>query len=52
MKFGEIYEGFLSKTKVAVIVGGKSSEHSVSLMSGKSVLENINKEKYDITVIL
>lgn len=51
MKFGEIYEGFLSKTKVAVIVGGKSSEHSVSLMSGKSVLENINKEKYDITVI-
>ena len=51
MKFGEIYEGFLSKTKVVVIVGGKSSEHSVSLMSGKSVLENINKEKYDITVI-
>lgn len=51
MKFGEIYEGFLSKIKVAVIVGGKSSEHAVSLMSGKSVLQNINKEKYDIKII-
>lgn len=51
MNFGEIYEGFLSKIKVAVIVGGKSSEHDVSLMSGKSVLKNINKEKYDITII-
>lgn len=51
MNFGEIYEGFLSKIKVAVIVGGKSSEHDVSLMSGKSVLQNINKDKYDIKVI-
>ncbi len=51
MKFWEIYNGFKTKTKVAVVVGGMSSEHDVSLMSGKSILKNINKEKYDITVI-
>ncbi len=51
MNFGKIYNGFKTKTKVAVVVGGMSSEHDVSLMSGKSILKNINKEKYDITVI-
>lgn len=51
MKFGEIFEGLKRKIKVAVIVGGMSSEHDVSLMSGKSILEKINKDKYDIKVI-
>ena len=52
MKFGEIYEGFSSKIKVAIIIGGKSSEHDVSIMSGKSIIEKINKDKYEITVIM
>lgn len=52
MKFGEIYEGFLKKLKVAVIIGGRSSEHEVSIMSGKSIVEKINKDKYEISVIL
>ena len=37
--------------KVAVIFGGMSSEHDVSIMSGKSVLKNIDKQKYDVNPI-
>jgi UDP-N-acetylmuramoyl-tripeptide--D-alanyl-D-alanine ligase len=51
MKFGEIFDGFSKKVKVGIVVGGMSSEHDVSLMSGKSILEKINKEKYEIKVI-
>lgn len=51
MHFGEIYEGLFRKTKLAVIVGGMSSEHDVSLMSGRSVLEKIDKDMYEIKVI-
>lgn len=35
--------------KLGLVFGGKSAEHDVSLMSVQSVLEVINKEKYDIT---
>lgn len=34
--------------KLAVIFGGKSTEHEVSVVSGTSVLKNLNKEKYEI----
>lgn len=37
--------------KVAVIFGGMSSEHDVSIISGKSVLKNIDKQKYDVTPV-
>lgn len=35
--------------KIAVIFGGMSSEHDVSVVSGTSVLKNLDKEKYEIT---
>ena len=38
----------MSKTKLGVIFGGMSTENEVSIMSAKSILENLNKEKYDI----
>lgn len=38
----------MSKTKLAVIFGGISTEHDVSIVSGTSVIENLNKEKYEI----
>jgi len=41
----------MSKKRVAVIFGGQSSEHEVSRVSAQSVIENINKEKYDVTMI-
>jgi len=31
-----------------VIFGGMSTEHNVSIVSGTSVIKNLNKEKYDI----
>ena len=34
------------KTRVAVLYGGKSVEHEVSVISGIQALMNINTEKY------
>lgn len=34
--------------KVGVIFGGKSTEHDVSVVSGTSVVQNLDKNKYDI----
>lgn len=41
----------MEKIKVGVIFGGKSSEHDVSIVSGTSVISQLNKEKYNITPI-
>ena len=38
----------MSKIKVGVIFGGMSTEHDVSVVSGSSVLKNLDKEKYEI----
>lgn len=40
-----------NKIKTAVLFGGVSSEHEVSLMSATSILQNIPKEKYDVLLI-
>lgn len=37
--------------KLAVIFGGMSTEHDVSIVSGTSVISNLDKEKYDLTPI-
>ncbi len=39
------------KLRVCVIFGGKSPEHEVSRKSVTSVLNNLDKEKYDIDII-
>ena len=41
----------MKKLKVAVLFGGKSGEHEVSLLSAASVLNAIDKTKYDVTLI-
>lgn len=41
----------MAKLKVAVLFGGASSEHEVSLVSAYSVLNNIPKDKYDVMCI-
>ncbi len=38
----------MQKKKIAVIFGGKSTEYEVSLQSVYSVLDNIDKDKYDV----
>ena len=39
------------KINLAVIFGGKSGEHEVSLSSARAVMENLNAEKYNIIPI-
>lgn len=41
----------MHKINLAVIIGGKSPEHTISLRSGRSVVQALDKEKYDITVL-
>ena len=36
------------KSKIAVIVGGMSTEHDVSVVSGTSIIRNLDENKYDI----
>lgn len=37
--------------KIGVIFGGKSSEHSISIMSGCSIVKNLNRLKYEVIPI-
>ena len=41
----------MAKLKLGVIFGGMSTEHDVSISSGTAIIENLDKEKYDITLI-
>lgn len=39
------------KIRVAILCGGKSAEHEISLLSAKNIVEAIDKEKYDVVLI-
>ena len=39
------------KLKLAVLFGGRSGEHEVSLMSARSVLSVLNLERYEVTQV-
>lgn len=39
------------KTRVGVIFGGRSGEHEISIRSAKTVIEQIDHEKYDVVPI-
>lgn len=39
------------KIRVAILFGGRSAEHEVSLQSARSIIEAINKDKYDVVPI-
>jgi D-alanine-D-alanine ligase len=41
----------MSKPRVAVVFGGRNSEHAVSLMGAGSVLEAIDKSRYEVIPI-
>lgn len=41
----------MEKIKVGVIYGGRSGEHEISIRSAKTVIEQIDKEKYDVIPI-
>jgi D-alanine-D-alanine ligase len=41
----------MGKIKVAIIFGGRSAEHTISLRSAKNVIKSIDKSKYDVVFI-
>lgn len=41
----------MSKKTVAIIFGGRSSEHEVSLTSATMVINNIPRDKYDVVMV-
>src|SRR5579872_937073 len=41
----------MSKLRVGILFGGRSGEHEVSLLSAASILEAIDKKKYDVVPI-
>jgi D-alanine-D-alanine ligase len=40
-----------SRIRVALIAGGRSSEHEISLASARSVLEALDPERYEVTTV-
>ena len=38
----------MKNLKLGVVFGGKSTEHDVSIVSGTSIIKNLNKGKYEI----
>lgn len=41
----------MGKISVAVLFGGYSSEHDISLISATTFINNLNKEKYDVKMV-
>ncbi|MEQ4619880.1 D-alanine--D-alanine ligase [Providencia vermicola] len=41
----------MSKLRVGVIFGGKSTEHEVSLQSAKNIINGLDRNKYDVCLI-
>ena len=39
------------RLRVAVLAGGRSSEHQISLASARSVLESLDPERYDVVAV-
>lgn len=37
--------------KLLLICGGQSTEHSISRMSCTNILKNVDKEKYEVSVL-
>jgi len=41
----------VSKLRVGIIFGGKSAEHEVSLQSAKNIVDAIDKNRFDVTLL-
>lgn len=42
----------MKKIKVAVLMGGKSAEYEISLISGREVIKNLDKRKYKVLPVI
>ncbi|MEG3134515.1 D-alanine--D-alanine ligase [Rouxiella sp. T17] len=41
----------MSKLRVGIIFGGKSSEHEVSLQSARNIVDAMDKQRFDVTLL-
>jgi D-alanine-D-alanine ligase len=41
----------MEKIKIGIVFGGRSGEHEISIRSAKTVIEQINKDKYEVVPI-
>ena len=41
----------MGKTRVGIIFGGRSAEHEVSLQSAKNILDALDKQRFDVSLI-
>ncbi len=39
----------MNKLKVAVVFGGRSGEHEISVLSARAIIENLDRSKYEVT---
>ena len=39
------------RLRVAVLAGGRSSEHDISLASARSVLESLDSDRYEVVTV-
>lgn len=42
----------MNKLRVAVLMGGESTEREISLISGKGVIENLDRKKYEVEGVI
>src|SRR5262245_31615280 len=47
----EYYFSTMPKIRVGILFGGRSPEHEVALQSAKSIVDAIDKEKYEVSLI-
>jgi D-alanine-D-alanine ligase len=40
-----------SKIRIGILFGGRSAEHEISLLSARNIVDALDKEKYEITLI-
>ena len=38
----------MDKLNICVLFGGASTEHEISLLTAKGIIDNLNKEKYQV----
>ena len=51
MKYREVLTLTMSKKTVAIMFGGRSPEYDVSLMSAYSIINAVNREKYEVVLL-
>jgi D-alanine-D-alanine ligase len=41
----------MSKTRVAIVYGGRSTEHEISILSARNILASLDKDRFEVTLI-